>query len=428
MLEPTYYKDLVTQAQVKRDIELKSNTILKELSFEDSRGPQASPIDIAQDLKALMQDLKAVNDHITVDNSDIESATNDYNKLAFALSEELPWPLETISVIPQGSASTKTLIRSPDNSKFDIDAVCSVSLPQDELDDPMAFYKKVGGALNKWNPDAKKRCWKVDFDNRHYYIEFTPSTPLSRILQLNSENTFLRPNRYKDSALAVVDTPTQKWKASNPEGFSSWVSDQASKPLLTILREESNRASYDGENIAPVPEQEVELSDTLRVAIRLLKRHRDMSVRRNLIERDSKPISIIIVTLLTQCYEGLVNNGASYTHPIELLIDLVELMPYMIEDRSGQLWVANPTVEGENFAEKWNTDTSLKTSFDTWCKLLRDDLQQILSAVNETARSKKIREAFGCTAASTPTPPGSSGLAPKKPTKTHKSPAKSGLA
>ena len=412
----THYKQLVIEARNKRDAQ-KLNTLQKSRLLEDSQ-------DSRSELTALAQDIKSINEHITVDDTVFDEASSDYEEIAKKLVEKLQWPNQSIQIIPQGSTSTKTLIRSPDNSKFDIDAVCSVDLSMIELKEPMEFYEKIGQALANWDPEPKKRCWKID------YIEFTPSTPLDKIPRSSSEHVSFSPSaRYCDTALAVVDTPTKQWKTSNPEGFSKWVSDQAARPLLMWLLEKSMRDNHSSASITPVPEQDVDLSDTLRIAIRLLKRHRDMSVRRNYIEPELKPISIIIVTLLTQCYEGLVNNGASYNHPVELLIDLVELMPHMIETRSDQLWIANPTVEGENFAEKWNDNSDLKKSFDTWINLLLEDLNSIMFNTDGISRRQKIKEVFGYTTSQTPTPPNpGGGLAPRKPTQPHKAPPTKGLA
>ena len=418
----THYKQLVIEARNKRDAQ-KLNTLQKSRLLEDSQ-------DSRSELTALAQDIKSINEHITVDDTVFDEASSDYEEIAKKLVEKLQWPNQSIQIIPQGSTSTKTLIRSPDNSKFDIDAVCSVDLSMVELKEPMEFYEKIGQGLANWDPEPKKRCWKIDFNGRRYYIEFTPSTPLDKIPHSSSEHVSFAPSaRYCDTALAVVDTPTKQWKTSNPEGLSKWVSDQASRPLLVWLVEKAMRDNHSSASITPVPEQDVDLSDTLRIAIRLLKRHRDMSVRRNYIEPELKPISIIIVTLLTQCYEGLVNNGASYNHPVELLIDLVELMPHMIETRSDQLWIANPTVEGENFAEKWNDNPDLKKSFDTWINLLLEDLNSIMFNTDGISRRQKIKEAFGCTTSQAPTPPNpGGGLAPRKPTQPHKAPPTKGLA
>ncbi|EPP5808456.1 nucleotidyltransferase domain-containing protein [Vibrio vulnificus] len=421
-MKDTKYSNLVTSAMEKRDAQVQE-TLIKSLSLESFQGS-------GYFLKGLADDIQMVNDHIKVDEEVFDEASSDYEKIANKLVEKLKWPNDSIRIIPQGSVSTKTLIRSPDNSKFDIDAVCSVDLSMIEVNEPMDFYDKIGSALATWNAEPKKRCWKVDFQGRRYYIEFTPSTPLDKVPQSNSgQISFTPTNRYRDKALAVVDTPTKQWKTSNPEGFSNWVSDQSARPLLQWLIEKSTRESYSAESVTPVPEQEVKISDTLRVAIRLLKRHRDMAVRRNFIEPELKPISIIIVTLLTQCYEGLADKGAVYSHPIELLIDLVALMPHMVEFVEDKYWIANPTVEGENFAEKWNENHKLKQAFDIWTGLLLEDLNSIMSANDHVSRRKIIKEVFGCISAHSPTTPTEGGgLAPKQPTKPHVAPPSRGLA
>ena len=214
--------------------------------------------------------------------------------------------------------------------------------------------------------------------------------------------------------LLPVDTPTKGWKTSNPKGITSWVDDQAKRTLIRIQMVEDFAKSM-SESVSSVPDQEVPLSDTLRVAIRLFKRHRDMAIQRNNIEKEFKPISVIIVTLLTQCFEGLADLGKMYSHPMELLIDLTELMPGMIEKRNGEYWVANPTVEGENFAEKWNEDKGKRCeSFDNWCGLLISDMQSILKLQGEKDIRDRIKYVFGSTGAE-PSPKGPVGLSPAKP-------------
>jgi len=379
------------------------------------------------DLSLWASELDVVNKHITIDQDTIDGAIESYQELAEHLVEKLHWSPDDIKVFPQGSSSTQTLINTPGRDNFDIDAVCQVDISRVDANDPMAFYQKIGDALDKYDPDAKRRCWTINFSGRKYYIEFTPSVPLSTVPRTVVESFKLQASAkdYEDTALAVVDTPSESWKTSNPEGFTNWVSAQTEKSLLRLSFSDSRNYSLNS-SISPVPEQSISLSDTLRVAIRLFKRHRDMAVRRGFIVKEAKPISVIIVTLLTQCYEGLSDLGATYDEPIFLLMELAELLPGMIEIRDGEYWVANPTVEGENFAEKWNDDHGQrKQSFDNWCSLLVIDLQRIMKEQDESAIRKRMREVFGYSAASTPPP---RGLAPQKPTIVPQPPAKTGLA
>lgn len=414
------YAALVESAKQKRQERNSSVALAKALdSVNESRTSS----------KTLAMELEIVNQHITVHPDEVKDAANDYVAIAQQLVSNLHWPSDSVRIVPQGSSSTKTLIRSPNgNEKFDIDAVCAVDISAEEAKDPMSFFDKIGKGLANWQPDPKRRCWRVDISGRSYYLEFTPSVPLETIRSKTTASIRYSPSAlYRDTALAVVDTPTRQWKTSNPEGFTSWVSAQAERRILLFVEAAVNK-SYAMDSITPVPEQHVALSDTLRVAIRLLKRHRDMAARRGAIDSDCKPISVIIVTLLTGCYQGLADQQKYYAHPIELLIDLVELMPLMIETRDGVDWIENPTVDGENFAEKWAKNPRLKETFFDWCSLLLDDLNQIFSAKTDQQLKQLIRDVFGTNGASTtPPPPSGSGLAAKAPTKVHPAPL-SGLA
>lgn len=415
----TKYGSLVESAKQRR---LNRNKFVLDTALESLSALQ-------NDLSIWARELHIANQHITIKQDQIDAAAEAYEQIANHLVSELKWECKDINIHPQGSSRTKTLIRSPDASKFDIDAVCQVDISRIDARDPMSFFDDIGQALSKFEPEAKKRCWRIEFSGHSFYIEFTPSVPLSTVPTMILDSVRYKPsNNYESTALAVVDRPTENWKTSNPEGFANWVNEQAEKKLMLNLALESAALSMDF-GIAPVSSQEVPLSDTLRVAIRLFKRHRDMAVRNGNLDSEHKPISVIIVTLLTQCYEGLADNGETYSHPIQLLADLAGLLPHMIEESNGEYWVANPTVEGENFAERWNQDKGeRKTAFDNWCDLLIDDLQSILKETDERAIRERVRRVFGCTGADTSGPKPSTGLAPRAPTRVVQPPATRGLA
>lgn len=372
--------------------------------------------------------LNEVNAHIAVREEEIEAAKGAYQEVAELLAANLSWPPEAISILPQGSVSTKTLIRSPNGGeKFDIDAVCQVDISRIEASEPMVFFESIGKALVDLNAEAKRRCWNIPFPQQPFYLEFTPSVPLNTVPQNTYESMAprYRAVRYKETALAVVDTPTTSWKTSNPAGMSKWVDDTAKRALILVPAMESLVKGRFLDSVAPVPDQTVEITDTLRVAIRLFKRHRDMCVRRGLIERGTKPISVIIVTLLTTCYEGLADLGRVFQHPVEVLDELAVYMPHLVLKLDGKYRVDNPTVEGENFAEKWNDDGGERfRSFMTWCDALSADLKTILALTEPQAISKRVREVFGIPA---PTG-GGSGLPTIETPKPKATPVTTGLA
>jgi hypothetical protein len=271
--------------------------------------------------------------------------------------------------------------------------------------DPMGFFHAVGVALKELEAEKRKRCWTIPFPNRPFYLEFTPSVPLDNVPQHTLDSMAPRYRAapgYRHSALAVVDTPSQRWKTSNPRGITAWIDDTAKRRLIRQIVMEAASFHKAAAEVAPVPDQEVEITDTLRVAIRLFKRHRDMCVRRGIIPVDVKPISIIIVTLLTSCHQGLADLDRTFEHPVQLLDEFARLMPHLVLKLDGQYRVDNPTVEGENFAEKWNDDGGARyRAFVAWCKALSADLKTILALTEVQEISRSTREVFGIPAPKT---------------------------
>lgn len=390
---------LVLNAEQKRRVYFTEATasLRKHIAMDSMDGV----LDFLQAFGPWARELNYVNKHITVPQEEIDDAARAYNEVAKHLVEKLHWSDDDIKVLPQGSASTLTLIRSPDNSKFDIDAVCQVDISRIAALDPMRFFHTIGETLSEFSAEQKKRCWNIPFNKEPFYLEFTPSVPLNTVpsTTLDSMEPLFRPSpEYLVTALAVVDTPSQKWKTSNPAGLTKWVDDTSKKQLVRKMAMESASFSKAMDSVAPVPDQDVEITDTLRVAIRLFKRHRDMCVRRNQIDKDFKPISIIIVTLLTRCYAGLSDLNRIYNHPVELLEVLAELMPGMVDEINGEFRVDNPTVQGENFAERWNgiDGEQRQEAFFTWCDILSGDLRTILAEQDDQGIQRQVRHVFGC--------------------------------
>lgn len=389
------YESLVLDALKKRSKQpSKAVAVLREAM------PAWRFEDLARTYAPWVRELAEVNDHITIKPEEIEAAAKAYQEVGQHLCQKLDWPREDAHVFPQGSASTRTLIRSPNGGeKFDIDAVCDVNVDLIDANDPLGFFDRVGNALRPYEPTAKNRCWNINFTKRPFYLEFTPSIPLEtapiRIRQSITQR-FKPVEQYHGTALAVVDRKTGQWKTSNPQGMTRWVNDAAQLRLLQQRSVGMLKAMRESAGVDDVPKQNITMADTLCVAIRLFKRHRDISVRRGRIEKDFQPISIILVTLLTSCYIGLHQNQQIYDHPIELLVDLAELLPWMVENRDGEHWIANPTVEGENFAEKWNEQGSQHYQvFHRWCDILALDMRLILQETDHAEIRRRVFETFG---------------------------------
>ncbi len=355
------------------------------------------------------QALSLVNNHITIRDDLIEEAGKAYEGIANILVEELNWEKKDIKIFPQGSASTKTLIRTVGNRNFDIDAVCEVNISVNEAENPMAFFEAIGNALKGIGAEAKRRCWTINYAGKPFYVEFTPSVPLNSVslTQAQTRGLKLAEHEFLATALAVVDTPSKNWKTSNPAGIRDWVNRAAERIIVIKLTHKSFESAQ--ANIQSVDTQSVEVEETLRVAIRLFKRHRDMCVARGYLESEYQPISIILVTLLTMCYEGLADliqqkTISSFQHVVDALIAIANLLPEMIPRYpNGQYYLNNPTVVDENFAERWNTDNGERAkTFRTWCELLKADLQSIIIEADPSKMRVKTLDVFGCTDAGNP--------------------------
>jgi len=414
---------LVEQAIIRRHgvVELTKSIGIAMVSYSggliDSTQRSQMPKKIIRESEPFARALSIINDHITVRQDEIKAAAAAYDNIARRLVDKLDWPIEAIRIHPQGSASTKTLIRMPNRTKFDIDAICEVDITKVQAEDPMAFFEAIGQALDGLKIDAKKRCWKIEFTGEPFYIEFTPSVPLGRIPASQWNESGLRPavSGFETTALAVVDTPQKKWKTSNPAGIQNWVERVAARTIVRPVALEAVVKATRAD-IQPVSPQSIEVEETLRVAIRLFKRHRDMRVHRHEIDGTFQPISIILVTLTTICYDGLadlIDEGKvqPFAHPVDALVAIADLLPEMVQNYPGVGYqLANPTVVGENFAERWNEDDGERAqTFDTWCGLLSADLERIAALTDPQEIEAEVREVFGCHAGSSPTGPGNSG-------------------
>jgi hypothetical protein len=272
----------------------------------------------------------------------------------------------------------------------------------------MTFFDAIGTALEGLDIEARRRCWTINMVDQRFYLEFTPSVPLTTVPLTERQRRGLKQAEpeFVSTALAVVDRPSENWKTSNPAGIRDWVDRAASRPIVwtpVVEAYDSVRAS-----VEPIEKQSVEVEETLRIAIRLFKRHRDMCVHRGHLESEAQPISIILVTLLTTCYEGLADllqEGARkpFVHVVDALIAIAELLPEMIpKNPDWGYYLPNPTVVDENFAERWNTDDGERAeAFRTWCGLLQADLATIATSTDPEAIMKKTLEVFGCTNAGT---------------------------
>ena len=131
---------------------------------------------------------------------------------------------------------------------------------------------------------------------------------------------------------------------------------------------------------------------TLQKTIQLLKRHRDVQyINATDEERDCKPISIIITTLVGKMYSGN-----------ESIIDLITKFctsyeKYIEIDSNGNYVIPNPVNTSENFADKWNIYPERKEAFYRWVENLRHDLitNNFMIFDDITEKTDYLKKVFG---------------------------------
>jgi hypothetical protein len=115
-----------------------------------------------------------------------------------------------------------------------------------------------------------------------------------------------------------------------------------------------------------------------------LKRHRDVRFSGHKYE-DCKPISMIITTLSTHCYEDEDNVYDALKNIIfkltghSLLLegrDVQGLRQFIKRETDGSWYIGNPVNAGENFADRWHEDDHKRAkAFFEWVEWIKNDVE-----------------------------------------------------
>jgi len=168
-----------------------------------------------------------------------------------------------------------------------------------------------------------------------------------------------------------VPDKREEWKESNAIGMAEWF-DSISKltpkrQTLRLLTDVENKGS-----VEQLPNQG--LKTPLNRIVQILKRHRDEWANSDGNKlSEYKPISVLITTLVSHAYKDISESSSIYRNDLDILLDVIELMPqYILTDYiTGEITVNNPSMQKENFAEKWNRSQNneghkLRQAFNSW--------------------------------------------------------------
>jgi Second Messenger Oligonucleotide or Dinucleotide Synthetase domain len=280
--------------------------------------------------------------------------------------EDSPLAPYSPKVYSQGSFRLGTIIRPiTDEDEFDIDLVCRLTFEKDQISQEK--LKELIGTRLKQNYirhlHEGRRCWTLKFEGFH--IDVLPAIP----------NTEAIPN-----GILITDTKLYRWQFSNPIDYSKWFKQ---RQIIRFELERREMAKAQNVDIEKIPESRVKTP--LQRAVQLLKRHRDGYFSD---DADDQPISIIITTLAAKAYD----NGDDLATTISRL---VSEMGNHIEMRNGVAWVANPTDDNENFADKWQQHPQRKEKFLHWLGQVEKDMAVIAKGAGIHALSSQLEKSFG---------------------------------
>ena len=92
--------------------------------------------------------------------------------------------------------------------------------------------------------------------------------------------------------------------------------------------------------------------------------------------------------MATLAYLKVASSGKVFDSEFDLLLDVLELMPVFIEEVNGEYLVANPSMQEENYAEKWNRiekmeGLKLRQAFYEWHRTAISDLEAVANSSHQ---------------------------------------------
>jgi len=288
-------------------------------------------------------------------------------------------------IYPQGSIKLGTAVKPISTNEFDIDLVFyTPNISADNLS-PELLKDLIGDRLKKHNTyknmlSETNRGWCVNYANE-FHLDITPSLDNHREPHNESE--------------LVADTNLKQYMPSNPRGYAEWFEKNSNIiPTVTITKSmfESRNSILvleDSATVTEIPEHNMN-KPLLKRFIQIFKRHRDVMFE----GKDDAPISIIITTLATKSYLDCIEKF-SYDNEYDLMVDVLKNMPVFINELNGVYTVDNPTVDGENFAEKWNEKPIKKINFDNWHTSCAQFFSSFHSEMGQDVLLDSIEEGFG---------------------------------
>ncbi|GAB3842959.1 nucleotidyltransferase domain-containing protein [Hymenobacter jeollabukensis] len=340
--------------------------------------------------QGVAQLLTTVSQSLNIPSSRYDEANKRYDTLT-KLLEDCPRLAELKPrMFPQGSFALGTVTRPLNGEEYDLDFICHLLAAGYTVHTPRNVYDLLFKRLKEHGTyeemvQLKNRCVRVVYANLfHMDITVAVSNPLC-------------PN----GGLLVPDRELHNWKESHPAGYVAWFKERA----VLVPRFRLLEKAYEQRHIAlsgqtdPLPEEHTQGQGALRSMIRLFKRHRDLYFE-NRSDADFAPISIIITTLAAHAYEHAVATQV-FDSELDVLLAVLHGMPNFISlelDRDTNQYVrvvANPTTNGENFADKWKRGPAYQLAFADWQQRALADFSRLAELEGRDRLQESMRGLFG---------------------------------
>lgn len=288
----------------------------------------------------LMEVLDSVFDNLDLTKTQRERIETAYHAVGNYLASCNHPLLNDAQIYPQGSMRLRTTNKPLSQEEFDIDLIL--------------FLPNAGMATR----DDIVRVVKQHLLKHEVYRDLVED--LARGLRINYKGDYhldITPAKAYElpgtpgHPLWVIDKRSG-FKESNPEGMAEGF-DTACAMLPVITKSHVFLEALTNSSVTKLPDQSKK--KPLNRIVQILKRHRDMwaQIENNHLA-DFRPISVIITMLASRAYVEVIRSGRVYNNELDLMLDVIEMMPHHIESDLNEVRILNPTMRKENYAEKWN--------------------------------------------------------------------------
>jgi hypothetical protein len=311
-----------------------------------------------------------------------------YHAVGNWLAEGTHYLLKGAAIYPQGSIRLRTTVKPIGQDEFDVDLIIHLPKAYQGISRKVVL-QVIKDRLNEHETYKQllkelKRGFRVNYAG-DYHLDITPA------IDYHTHPPYGHP--------VLVPDRDEEWKSSNPKGMAN-IFEEASKrqPRYTAVF----RETFDSITMSQVESlpDENRLKTPLQQITQLAKRNRDVWAMSDQGKRlaEYKPISVLLTTLLMHSYTFCTQEKFSYNSELDFLLNVIENMPSFITSGADGYHVDNPTVQGENFAEKWNKPGSgqrYAEAFFTWHRDLLSNLNRLAEVYGEDEFQKQLKTLFG---------------------------------